>query len=55
MIRIALAAVTVLLAPVAMTSARQDPKLAELRHVIERRLDTIATSLDGVFGYTSSI
>jgi beta-lactamase class A len=52
MIRIALAAVTVLLAPVAMTSARQDPKLAELRHVLERRLDTIATSLDGVFGYT---
>jgi beta-lactamase class A len=51
MIRIVLAAVAVLLTPAA-TAARQDPKLAELRHVLERRLDAIATSLDGVFGYT---
>jgi beta-lactamase class A len=30
----------------------QDPKPAELRRVLERRLDAIAASLDGVLGYT---
>jgi beta-lactamase class A len=32
--------------------AQQDSKPAEFRRVLERRLDAIGTSLDGVFGYT---
>ena len=41
-----------MLACVAIPSARQDAKLGEFRHVLDRRLDSIATSLDGVLGYT---
>lgn len=54
MIRVRLAALAVLLAGAAAVSARQPPQDAkpiELRHGLERRLDAIATALDGVMGY----
>ena len=52
MIRTAAVTLASLLACVAILSARQDAKLGEFRHVLDRRLDSIATSLDGVLGYT---
>jgi beta-lactamase class A len=35
-----------------MVLQAQDAKRSEFRHVLERRLDAITTSLDGVLGYT---
>jgi beta-lactamase class A len=52
MIRTVPAALASVLICVTIVSAQQDSKPAELRHVLERRLDTIVTSLDGVLGYT---
>jgi beta-lactamase class A len=51
MIRFGLASIACVLS-CAAASAGQDAKPAELRHVLERRLDTIVASLDGVIGYT---
>jgi beta-lactamase class A len=50
--RSAIATLAAVLLGTAGVSARQDSKPAELRHMLERRLETIATSLDGVIGYT---
>ena len=41
-----------ILACAAALSAQQDAKPVELRHGLERRLEAIATGLDGVLGYT---
>ena len=51
MTRMAVLALVPVVACVVTASARQDSKPVELRHVLERRLDTIAGSLDGVLGY----
>src|SRR4051812_10943355 len=52
MIRTA-AALALMLAASVLAPASQDAKVSELRHGLERRLDTIATSIDGVMGYAA--
>jgi beta-lactamase class A len=52
MTRMAVLALVSVVTCAVTASARQDAKSAELRHVLERRLDAIAASLDGVLGYT---
>jgi beta-lactamase class A len=51
MIRTVISALASILICGSIVSARQDSKPAELRQVLERRLEGIVTSLDGVLGY----
>jgi beta-lactamase class A len=53
MIQRSVATVAALLSCAFLQAGRpgQDAKPAELRHVLERRLDAVVDSLDGVFGY----